>query len=101
MVHHNDLVAGVIYRKPEYDWYGVGVRLIDLVFSFAAEKGFETLDIGGGHDYKKYWAPQAGERWQFNICPECLYRVKQVVRWGRAVRREIANWVHSCQDQEG
>jgi CelD/BcsL family acetyltransferase involved in cellulose biosynthesis len=98
-VHHNDLVAGVIYREPEYDWYGVGVRLIDLVFSFAAEKGFETMDLGGGHDYKQKWAPQEGERWQFNVCPEYLYRAKQVVNWGRTVRQKVTDWVHSSQAQ--
>ena len=94
-VHGNDLVAGVIYREPEYDKYGVGVRLIDLVFSFAVENGFETMDIGGGHDYKQKWAPQEGERWQFNICPEYLYRAKQAVNWGRTVRRTVTSWVRS------
>lgn len=100
-VHHKDLVAGVIYREPEYDWHGVGVRLIDLVFSFAAENGFETMDIGGGHDYKKHWAPQEGERWQFTICPEYLYRAKQVVNWGRKIRGQASNWVRRRQTQEG
>jgi len=100
-VHHNDLVAGVIYREPEYDWYGVGVRLIDLVFSFAAENGFETMDLGGGHDYKQKWAPQEGERWQFNICPEVLYRAKQVVNWGRKLRGKTTSWVHGSQEPGG
>ncbi len=68
-VHGSDLVAGVIYREPEYDRYGVGDRIIDSVFSFAAEHGFAMLDIGGGHEYKKHWAPQDGERWSFTICP--------------------------------
>lgn len=98
-VHGNDLVAGVIYREPKYDWHGVGVRLIDLVFSFAAENGFETMDIGGGHSYKEKWAPQEGERWQFNICPEYLYRAKQTVNWGRKMRGQVTNWVHSDQVQ--
>ena len=47
MVHHKVLVAGVLYRDPNYDHYGVGDRLIDLSFSFAAANGFETFDIGG------------------------------------------------------
>jgi hypothetical protein len=98
-VHGNDLVAGVIYREPEYDWYGVGIRLIDLVFSFAAEKGFDWIDIGGGHDYKNKWAPQEGARWQFNICPEYLYRGKQVVNWARKVRGQLSNRIHNGQAQ--
>jgi hypothetical protein len=90
-VHYNDLVAGVIYREPGYDWHGIGVRIIDLTFSFAAESGFETMDLGGGHDYKKYWAPQEGERWWFNVCPESLYRAKQVVSLAHKVRGKVAN----------
>jgi GNAT superfamily N-acetyltransferase len=88
-VHHNDLVAGVIYREPEYDWYGIGVRLIDACISFAAESGFETIDLGGGHDYKKYWAPQEGKHWLLNICPEPLFRAKQVVNWARRMRGKV------------
>ncbi|NLO27798.1 MAG: GNAT family N-acetyltransferase [Actinobacteria bacterium] len=89
-VHGNDLVAGVSCRDPDYDWHGVGVRIIDLVFSFAAEQGFDTMDIGGGHAYKKHWAPQEGARWQFNICPSSLYRAKQVSKLKeRLLRRAV------------
>jgi hypothetical protein len=90
-VHHNDLVAGVIYREPDYDWHGVGIHMIDLTFSWAAEGGFETMDLGGGHDYKERWAPQEGERWWFNICPESLHRAKQVVNLAHKVRGKVAN----------
>lgn len=85
-VQNRDVVAGVLYREPQYDRLGVGVRLIDLSFSFAAENGFEVFDLGGGHDYKKHWAPQQGERWWFNLCPEPLFWVKQAVRWARKLR---------------
>lgn len=88
-VHHKDLVAGVLYRDPRYHAQGIGDRLIDLSFSLAAENGFETFDIGGGHNYKKHWAPQAGEHWQFNICPEHIYRAKQMVSWARLVRAKV------------
>lgn len=90
-VHKNDLVAGVLYREPQYERQGVGIRLIDLVFSFAAENGFEMFDMGGGHDYKKQWAPQEGERWWFNISPEPLYRAKQVINWVRGLRGAVTN----------
>jgi hypothetical protein len=82
-VQHKDLIAGVLYREPQYHRFGVGDRLIDLSFTFAAENGFETFDIGGGHDYKKHWARQEGERWWFNLCPEPLFRAKQIVKWAR------------------
>lgn len=93
-VHKNDLLAGVLYRDPQYESYGVGVRLIDLCFAFAAESSFETLDIGGLEGYKKYWAPQEGERWWFNICPELLYRAKQLSNGARQVRVKAGGWIN-------
>lgn len=88
MVHGKDLVAGVFYRDPDYHHHGVGDRLIDLSFAFGVENGFETIDLGGGHDYKKHWAKPDGERWFFNACPELLYRAKQVTNWMRDVRNQ-------------
>jgi GNAT superfamily N-acetyltransferase len=84
-VQKEDLVAGVLYYEPEYRRHGLGDRLIDLSFSFAAEKGFKTFDIGGGHEYKKHWAKQDGERWWIHICPEPLYRVRSLADWTRRV----------------
>jgi hypothetical protein len=85
-VHNNDLVAGVLYRDPQYHRYGIGDRLIDMSFSLAAEKGFDCFDIGGGHDYKKNWARKEGERWFLNVCPEPLFQVKKVANWVRNLR---------------
>ena len=87
-VHHQDVVAGVLYRDPGYDQYGVGDRLIDLSFAFAAQKGFDTFDIGGGHEYKKRWARQEGERWLFNLCPESLFRAKQAITWAQGLLKK-------------
>jgi GNAT superfamily N-acetyltransferase len=98
--HNDDLVAGVIYREPEYEWHGVGVRLIDLSFSFAAENGFKLLDIGGGQDYKKHWAPHEGEHWLFNVCPEALFRAKQTMNWARMFQGKVTNWARSSQRVE-
>jgi hypothetical protein len=83
MAHRNDLVAGVLYYEPQYRKLGIGNRLIDIFFSFGVENGFETIDIGGGHEYKKNWAPQSGQRWWFHICPEPLYRIREVVKSGK------------------
>jgi hypothetical protein len=83
LVQNKVLVAGVLYSEPSYRQNGVGIRLIDLCFTFAIEKGFEVIDIGGGHDYKENWAIQEGERWWFNLCPEPLYKIKQIARWFR------------------
>jgi hypothetical protein len=83
LVHRNDLVAGTLYRDPQYHKLGVGDRLIDISFSFAKENGFETFDIGGGHPYKKQWAPEDGQRWWFNVSPEFIHRIKEAINWGK------------------
>jgi GNAT superfamily N-acetyltransferase len=88
-VHCHDLVAGVLYRNPEYDRQGVGTYLLDLVVSFAAEKGFATMDLGGGHNYKQKWAPPEGMRWQLNICPEHIFRTKQIINWVSGIRKQL------------
>jgi GNAT superfamily N-acetyltransferase len=88
LVDQKDLVAAVLYSKPEYRSNGVGDRLIDLCFTLAIEKGFETFDIGGGHEYKRHWASQEGERWWFNVCPEPLYKIKQVTGWVRGLHKK-------------
>src|SRR5690606_30146584 len=81
IVHGRDLVAGVNYRRPDYDWHGVGDRLLDLVFSWAAESNYRTFDLGGGQEYKTKWAPQEGERWTVNICPGRIYHTKRLAHW--------------------
>lgn len=89
-VHGNDLVAGVVHRDPAYERYGIGTRLIDAVFAFAREAGFDTLDIGGGHDYKARWAPPEGETWLVNVCPARLHHARQVRRAVCAVPRRLS-----------
>ena len=87
--HRNDFVWQQTYRDPAYDSHGVGTRLMDLTFHWAAEAGFETIDLGGRHEYKSRWAPPDGELWIFTICPEPLFRAKQAFDWARSARREL------------
>jgi hypothetical protein len=86
IVHHEDLVAGVLYRKPEYDWHRVNDRLIDWTFSWAAESKFRMFDLGGGQEYKTKWAPQDGERWMVNFCPAPIYHFKRMAHWLRRLK---------------
>jgi GNAT superfamily N-acetyltransferase len=65
-------VAGVLYRDPGYESRNVGTALIDHVFRWAAQAGYSSFDLGGGHDYKERWAPEAGERWSFKVCASSL-----------------------------
>ncbi len=83
IVHGRDLVSGVVYRNPEYDKFSAGTRIWELSFEWAAKNNYVKLDMGGGFDYKKRWAPQEGERFKFRICPPYLYTIKQALRLGR------------------
>jgi CelD/BcsL family acetyltransferase involved in cellulose biosynthesis len=79
-VHGDSLVAGVIYRRPEFDRQKVGIRMMDATFAYAAENGYTSFDIGGGFDYKAKWAPQAGRRATFGICPDPLFRGRRMLQ---------------------
>lgn len=80
-VHGRSIVLQTTYFDAEYRRIGAGSRLYDLVFAWAAERGYEKVDIGGGHEYKSDWAPQDGVLWTFNVCPDRVYRVKQATRF--------------------
>jgi GNAT superfamily N-acetyltransferase len=89
VVQDNDLVAHSFYRSPEYDWHGVGNRLIDVTFQWGADHGFDALDLGGDHpEYKKYWAPERGAKYSFSVCPAVRYHLKRVWAGVSAVREK-------------
>jgi hypothetical protein len=77
-VHGRSVVAQVSYRRPDYDQYCVGIRLLDSSFSFARDEGFEAVDLGGTQPYKRKLAPEEGERWDFHICPARLYHMRRM-----------------------
>lgn len=78
-VHRGDLVAGVIHGDPDYRNHGIGVRLIDQTFAFAAGEGLAGFDLGAGHDYKKKWAPEDGSRGTFVLAPEPIWRMQRAI----------------------
>jgi len=63
--HGSHIVGMANCRDSTFDHLGVGNRLLDAVHQWALESGFEKQDFGGGHDYKKRWAPEEGLRYQF------------------------------------
>ena len=86
-IHQSDLVAGVYYYEPEYRRFGAGVRLIDLAFALATERGLAGFDLGGKADYKKKWAPVSGTRSSVLVAPRSL-----IIGIGQLVRL-AAPWV--------
>jgi GNAT superfamily N-acetyltransferase len=64
--HGLDVVWQVTYRDVEYDRQGVGTRLMDLAFDWARALGARNIDLGGLHAYKGRWAPELGDRYEFD-----------------------------------
>jgi GNAT acetyltransferase-like protein len=60
------------YRSPDYDRYGVGDRLFDVLFHWGADQGYEFVDIGGADygEYKRRWAPEGGWKASFRVVPD-------------------------------
>lgn len=85
--HRNAAVAHVSYRDPQYDRYGVMDRLMDLSFYWAKDRNFERMDLGGSFQYKQKWAPENGEKWEFDVSPSyILLRNRASQFWSRARR---------------
>ena len=79
-VDRHDLLFLTTTYLPEYAWHGVSTRLLDLIFGWAASSSYQRLDLGGGHEYKRRWAPLDGARWSYNICPAPLAFAKRTRR---------------------
>jgi CelD/BcsL family acetyltransferase involved in cellulose biosynthesis len=84
-VHQNELVAGVLHCLPEYRDAMLGIYVIDRTFALAADLGVEAFDLGGGHDYKKKWAPEGGTRTTFTLAPTWLWRIQKSIKTLRRV----------------
>lgn len=94
IIHRKDAVAYVNYRDNHYDWNGAMSRLIELIFHWSKDMGFENIDIGGSFDYKDRWAPEHGTKWEFRVCPDFILkfsRAKNIVRagWSAIIGQQV------------
>jgi Acetyltransferase (GNAT) domain len=87
--HRGEMIGQCLYRE-EGDG-NVGNRLIHLSFEWARDKGFRAIDIGGGHDYKRKFAPQRGERHEFTMAPFLTYVSSQALSKTRWRLRSLMN----------
>lgn len=83
LLHRNDAVAYVNYRNQNYDSYGVMTRLADLCFAWAKETKCAKIDLGGGFDYKRKWAPENAKKWELSVCPQFIMLEKRASRFVR------------------
>jgi hypothetical protein len=70
------------------------VRLLELTFFWAKENGIAHFDIGGGHDYKKRWAPVGGEWHSFEHLPTASHYMRLLRRAPSGIRSGIRTMVH-------
>jgi GNAT superfamily N-acetyltransferase len=87
------LIWQTSYHDDAYRKQGVGTRLLELIFQWAASSPYETLDLGGGHDYKARWAPENGHIWSYNVAP--LYP-----RLRRRAASFVKAWTHRGRDRQ-
>jgi hypothetical protein len=91
---HRGTVVGQCFHRESND-NSLGNRLIQMTFYWAREKGFRAIDIGGGHDYKRSFAPPMGERYELKLAPLPVYLAERTVGKLRhsagAVRRLITH----------
>ncbi len=92
LVHDDVLVAQVNHRVLDYERYGLGTFMLESVFRWAAETGFREFDIGGGHEYKKLWAPFAGSRCEFTLSPRWLHRAQELAAYLRKIRNRALDF---------
>lgn len=84
-VHDGTLVAGTLYRDDSIESLPTGVRMIDAVFEYAAQQHIETIDLGGGHDYKIRWAPERAEHHELIVSPRLLRHARAAMRTTRQI----------------
>jgi GNAT superfamily N-acetyltransferase len=65
--HAGDVVWQLTYRAPAYEARGVGTALLELAWQWAQSIGARNIDLGGHHAYKSRWAPERGDRWEFDF----------------------------------
>lgn len=85
--HRGEMVAQCIHREDDNGQ--INNRLIHETFLWAREKGFRAIDIGGGHDYKRKFAPVAGERQEVTICPPWRHATGQALRGLKGRLRDL------------
>jgi len=80
-----------IIRDQEYDWYGVGNRIVAEAMMDAFEFGMERVAFGAGFAYKRWWAPPTGLAYSYILAPFPVHvanwAVDRLDRLGGQLRR--------------
>jgi hypothetical protein len=101
LIHRNDVICGATYRDPRYDRAAPGHIVLARTFYWGRESGYDTVDLGGGFDYKHRWAPVLGTKSTVHISPtfshvtsRCRAFVASVKENASHVVRRLASTAH-------
>ncbi len=97
-VDNGRLTGQSTFFDEKYRSDGVGTFLLDYVFKWAREAGYRQIDLGGGHGYKAKWAPENGEIWTYNVCPQSVHLRRQAMQW---VKRTGSRLISSSERTPG
>lgn len=82
-------VGRITARRMEREHRSAGTRLLDLTFHTLADEGYRLFDLGGGFDYKRWWAPPVAQRYNVAFVPKLLQRAQQAIERSRALSERL------------
>lgn len=63
-------------RDPGFDKQRVGIRVFDASFAWAKSAGYKIYDMGGGPEYKRWWAPPYATSYGAEFVPPLVHRAR-------------------------
>jgi len=75
LIHGDSLVGTQTFLDREYRKIGAGNLTFEATFRWAKREGLREVDLGGGFEYKRRWAPQEGSKARVLVSgyPQYLY----------------------------
>jgi hypothetical protein len=74
-------------RDRRFDRAGAGIHLDELFYRWSGDSAYETVELGGGFEYKQRWADPVHTRARFSVAPAHL----ALARSGLLLARRIAD----------
>jgi hypothetical protein len=72
-------------RDFSFEKQRVGTRVLDASFEWAKQAGYEIFDMGGGADYKHWWAPPYAKSFAARFVPPQVQRAMSIAASTRSL----------------
>jgi Acetyltransferase (GNAT) domain len=72
-------------RDLAFEKQRVGTRVLDVSFEWAKQAGYDIFDMGGGADYKHWWAPPYATSYEAVFVPPLVQRVNRFAHRARSL----------------